>query len=476
MPARRIGLSLALATALVGAGSVTGCGGEDDRPPMAGEHDGSGGDASDTGGGSAVGGDGTGMAGGGTGPTGAGGAGEAGAPGAAGAAGAPGPVCGNDIVENGEDCDGSEFAAGIDCPRFGFDDGEIGCHDDCTADTTSCSGTESCYDGHDNDGDGLVDCGDGEDCSDACSDPCGDVPVLADPGSVYGTTSGSVDETDASCGSDGGPELIYELTATTTGQLDVELSTSQNLSVSARTTCDDAGTELACSFERLNVAVTQGDTLYLVVEGFGSGDAGSFTLEAASRAGQVCGDGFLDPGEGCEDENTESGDGCDSNCQLESTETEPNDTVAAAETVSAGDSSYAEISPLGDVDVFEIAVAAAPSTLRVNTYNVGIGMCGLGMMDSFIDILDQNGTTVLTSDDDSGDGYCARAVVFALQEGTYYVRVSASPLAPDDLSTFPYRLGVSLDVCGNGTVAAGEECDDGNLDSGDGCSGFCRVE
>jgi cysteine-rich repeat protein len=33
-----------------------------------------------------------------------------------------------------------------------------------------------------------------------------------------------------------------------------------------------------------------------------------------------------------------------------------------------------------------------------------------------------------------------------------------------------------LEFCGNGTVAGGEECDDGNLQDGDGCSSTCRLE
>jgi cysteine-rich repeat protein len=32
------------------------------------------------------------------------------------------------------------------------------------------------------------------------------------------------------------------------------------------------------------------------------------------------------------------------------------------------------------------------------------------------------------------------------------------------------------DLCGDGLVGIGEECDDGNVASGDGCSGSCRVE
>jgi cysteine-rich repeat protein len=31
-------------------------------------------------------------------------------------------------------------------------------------------------------------------------------------------------------------------------------------------------------------------------------------------------------------------------------------------------------------------------------------------------------------------------------------------------------------ICGDGKIDAGEECDDGNVRSGDGCSFFCRIE
>jgi cysteine-rich repeat protein len=39
-----------------------------------------------------------------------------------------------------------------------------------------------------------------------------------------------------------------------------------------------------------------------------------------------------------------------------------------------------------------------------------------------------------------------------------------------------YVLPTALPVCGDGIVEQGEECDDGNVDCGDGCSGECLVE
>ena len=36
--------------------------------------------------------------------------------------------------------------------------------------------------------------------------------------------------------------------------------------------------------------------------------------------------------------------------------------------------------------------------------------------------------------------------------------------------------GCTLEACGNGPVDFGEACDDGNLDNGDGCSDACTIE
>ena len=75
---------------------------------------------------------------------------------------------------------------------------------------------------------------------------------------------------------------------------------------------------------------------------------------------------------------------------------------------------------------------------------------------------------------DGGDGACARAVAAGLPPGEYRVRVRAAANAAP--ATFPYRLDIGVGVCGDGERAPGEECDDSNLSSGDGCDGSCREE
>jgi hypothetical protein len=70
-----------------------------------------------------------------------------------------GGVCGDGMIEGGEDCDGVELG-GVDCNTFGFEGGELLCAGDCTYDVSNCFG-----------GGGGV-CGDGmwdfdEDCDGA---------------------------------------------------------------------------------------------------------------------------------------------------------------------------------------------------------------------------------------------------------------------------------------------------------------------
>jgi hypothetical protein len=51
---------------------------------------------------------------------------------------APPAVCGNEVVEGNEDCDGTDLA-GMDCVAQGFDGGELSCDDDCGGfDTSAC--------------------------------------------------------------------------------------------------------------------------------------------------------------------------------------------------------------------------------------------------------------------------------------------------------------------------------------------------
>lgn len=141
----------------------------------------------------------------------------------------------------------------------------------------------------------------------------------------------------------------------------------------------------------------------------------------------VCGDGSHDIGEACDDGNLESGDGCSSNCEVE----------AAFRCYSAP---------------FDVSICV----LRT---------CGDFFLDSDLGHECDDGDTVPGDGCDAAclleDGFVCRQIVSP--EGFPRDRTSCEPLG-----------------CGDGVVvhggASGEQCDDGNASSGDGCSELCAVE
>lgn len=378
------------------------------------------------------------------------------------------------MVADNEDCEPGEFT-NLDCVGFGYDEGQVSCRDDCSYDFSDCTGVERCFDAADNDGDGDEDCED-EDCAEACSSSCDQVPELIDGSSVRLDNTGHASELSLACvGSDAGPELVYRVEATTTGILDATIDTGgfPELSVALRESCDDDDSELTCASVRASAPVTQGDIVYVVVQGTSDTNVGDFELVVSSRGANQCGDGFWDDLEACDDAETLDGDGCDSDCNVESTETEPNDSPENANTRDG--EFYGEISPQGDVDVVAIEITDDASYVVLNTYTLAAGGCGLELFDPFLELLDSDGTTVVAENDDY-NGTCARVIAEDIDAGTYYVRVSESPNSIGLRSEFPYWLGVTIDFCGNGVWGPLEECDDGNAENGDGCSGRCETE
>ena len=255
-----------------------------------------------------------------------------------GAAGAESGICGNGVANLEEQCDGADLK-GTDCTDYGFERGTLRCSSTCVADTSGCSGTENCFDGRDNDGDGAVDCSDSG-CMAACASSCGTAPTLADPTIGYeGATGGHASQLTPSCATAGsGAEVTFQFTAKGSGLLDVELAApNADLNLSVRRSCTDGATELGCSenaagvgaSERLRLPIVQGATVFIVVDGTGAGQAGRYTLTALSRT-TTCGDGIRDDSEACDDGNTSSADGCSSGCTVESDESEPNGNTTSA--------------------------------------------------------------------------------------------------------------------------------------------------
>lgn len=391
-------------------------------------------------------------------------------------AGQPGDRCGDQLVSGEEQCDGASPTP-RSCQTLGFDFGDLSCNLDCTWNTDACSGTESCVDGRDNDGDGLVDCQDVEDCAAACSDACLAPASIAENSSVGGSTLGHASVLAASCGdlSPSGSEVVYRVDVSEESKLDVTLSADAPLSVSVRTNCAEDASELSCGVAtRLTLDALEGETYFVVVDGLTAGDGGDYVLTVETRQ-EACGDAIRDVSEQCDDGNISDGDGCDPDCFVESNESEPNDSLESADTYDFSPW-VAEIEPAGDEDHYRVNLVATSSTLVVNTLNLGDGACGLNLMDTEIDVHGpaEQGFPLLVHDDDGGDGACSRAVATGLAPGDYTLVVRG--VAGSQPTTFPYRLSVSVGVCGDGDVTLGEECDDGNLEIGDGCDATCAEE
>lgn len=318
------------------------------------------------------------------------------------------PVCGDDVAEGSEPCDGTDLN-GSTCISQGFDEGTLTCRDDCNAfDTSACV---------------MLTCGN---------------DVIEGRESCDGADLGGSDCLTA--GFDGGTlACMDDCTA---------------LDTSGCTTCGDG--------------LIEGDE----------------QCEPTDLVGETCQTQGFDFGELA----------CSSSCSLDLencvdiiSETEPNDDTMVA--VNTNDFSAvnangpyaadtliaAAINPAGDDDVFAVTNPGPNHALiSLETYGSIPGMCEMAV-DTFIDLrTDLN--VLLLSNDDGGVGGCSLISDFILPPGvTIYVRV----IDFGDNSVIPaYHLHIRIDpvVCGDGVAGPGEQCDDGGVVDGDGCSAACVAE
>lgn len=203
---------------------------------------------------------------------------------------------------------------------------------------------------------------------------------------------------------------------------------------------------------------------------------------APSMCGPVCGDTVIVGGETCDDGNANSGDCCSSACQLEAgCEVEPNDTDATANAyadVFLNDKVKALIEPSFDIDYFSFVVPAGQNgEIAIESMDGPLGStCANLEVDTNVTVYDSSLNVLGVNDDISGSDYCSILTVPALTPGTYYIEVTSSPFVPDATFDYTMQAVLTLGTCSSGTIEAGETCDDGNLDNGDGCSSSCAIE
>jgi cysteine-rich repeat protein len=219
--------------------------------------------------------------------------------------------------------------------------------------------------------------------------------------------------------------------------------------------------------------------------------------DCAMACAAVCGDGIVGNGEQCDDGNTASLDGCSGTCQLEPSEVEPNEDgtpSVGGGTLTGNDFATANadangaftgsiqlvghIVPAGDEDVLAFQNPTGTSvSVRFDLWNsaLGIGVpCGTSI-DTVLLIRNAAAGVLAQNDDRSGSIDRCSGLTFALAPGQ---RVYAQILDFGDNGAIPNYVVTAAytTLCGNGIIDAGEQCDDGNVLDGDGCSAICRLE
>ncbi|WP_437296985.1 DVUA0089 family protein [Sorangium sp. So ce426] len=453
--------------------------------------------------------------------------GNGGEGGGGGQGGAAGAVCGDGAVSApAEMCDDGNRTAGDGCdPGCAIEPG-FACAGAPSVCTSGCGdgalgGAETCDDGGDKDGDCCsracrvesgceVEPNDGfASANDAFAiAPGGLIRAFIDPGSDVDVFSVTVPE-----GSIGRikAETLDGPLGTTCSSLGVDTHvTIFDASLASIEDNDDVANDDFCSYLALR-KLSPGE-YFVRVQISPEAEPATFdyTLSLTLDT-SVCGDGVLEDPELCDDGDTTGGDGCSAACELElrSPEVEPNGTAAEAEGRAALRPNVlvsAAIEPLGELDVFAFEVPSL-ADVQLATFSPGrLDECAEGV-DTFLQLLDVDGATVLASDDDSGLEACSlidssvddRAT--RLQPGTYYVTVEEfnnDAVIPgyDLLIAFTSLCGngvieegeacdggercspecARIAVCGDGAIDGGEACDDGGTEGGDGCSAACQLE
>lgn len=164
-------------------------------------------------------------------------------------------------------------------------------------------------------------------------------------------------------------------------------------------------------------------------------------------------------------------------------EVEPNDTTGRATQLDSMGNATASLESATDVDYFRIDVPEG-GWVRAVTSD-GMGGCAV---DQDMALESADGTVLTTgsfatfvfNSSNQAIGACrqieprADAAARGLAAGTYYVRVESGQFQPP---TGNYVISVTSGPggCGNGIVETGEQCDDGNMVAGDGCSATCTA-
>lgn len=294
-------------------------------------------------------------------------------------------------------------------------------------------------------------------------------------------------------------DAIYVVTSPIDGLLKATVTGSFDSAVYVRANaCDPDGaaaTDLACSgavegngAETVQAPIKANTPVYVIVDGEATAASGVFELDV-SVSPAACGNGNLEGGETCDDGNTRSGDGCTSACQLEPATTR--DTCDTAEPVSftqtphgtytasvmsgtinlTHDQTFTGCTSSGR-DAFFLVTAPIDGVLTAEvpdaTFDVSLGGRNTGTCPT-------TAASVPLACSAASDGIGPEQISFSVtKDQTYWVIVDSETTTA--VGTYTLLMSIRPPGCGDGLLSGAEQCDDGNVKSGDGCSPTCTVE
>lgn len=367
---------------------------------------------------------------------------------------------------------------------------------------------EECDDGDPADGDG---------CSATCTleplpdgiDGCPGAAVTLVPGAngamTFRTTSTTVPLTPGveSCSNDGRKDAVYTFQAPFDGWLTAKAKGNFNLTLNLRSNCLAETTSstpgsIACGNafngddeERVTAAVTAGTTYHLIVDG-GFADTnkeGVYTLDLAMTP-SVCGNGVTEGGEQCDDGAHDPGDGCTAECTIEPTPS-IGDTCTNPQPLTLVEGAPGEYSAfvsggnwhLPNNGTFTIPLCAStPGNQAYYSVVPPINGVLVADVDATYNIVPgvrltcphTGASYIACTNRNLGPG--AEKLALPVTAGTQYIVILDAP--NNQFGRFTMNLTLKGESCGDGLLASNgsEQCDDGNLVAGDGCSPTCTVE
>jgi cysteine-rich repeat protein len=402
--------------------------------------------------------------------------------GGSGGTGGAAPVCGDGMVEMGEDCDDGNTAAGDGCSPTCAPETGYSCTGSPSVCTAGCGdgflgGSEECDDGNAAAGDGCsIDCkvesgfsckgvpskcatlcGDGvvagaEECDDqntAAADGCG--PTCAvEHGFVC---AGAPSKCDTVCGDGimaGHEECDDHNTATKDGcDASCQIENGYTCGGEPTVCTSDCGDGLVANDEECDDGGNAGGD---GCDALCKKEPGWACAGEPSKCSADCGDGKKLGVEECDDGNLTPGDGCDANCAAEFGYTCTGSPSVCVVPCGDGLTAGAEVCDDGNTvsgDGCDASCKLEPGYFCTGEPSVCAAVCGDGLTVGPEKCDDHNLV--------SGDG-CSAAC--AIETGFI---CTGSP-------------SVCATVCGDGVVGGAETCDDGNAVSGDGCSSTCKLE